>query len=93
MTTARFGMAVSMLRDERGLTQHQLAVRMNTSASVISKIERGVFDPRVETFEKIGRALGMQAWEVLRFAYRLQETIDTRSEDEPRLTPALWRAA
>jgi len=93
MTSARIGAAIRVLREEHDLTQHELAARMNTTASVISKIERGLFDPRLETFEHVGGAFGMHAWELLRFAYRLTETIDTRGDDQPHLTPALWKAA
>ena len=93
MTNARIGLAISVLREEHDLTQQQLATRLHTTASAVSKIERGLFDTRLQTFEKLGRAFGLEAWELLRFASRLQETIDTRHDSEPRLHLANWREA
>ena len=39
--TKECGMRIQQLRKELGLTQEQLAVRVNTSHSMIAKIERG----------------------------------------------------
>lgn len=41
-----------------GLTQRQLAARMHTSVSAISRLESGQHRPNVETLEKLGRAFG-----------------------------------
>jgi ribosome-binding protein aMBF1 (putative translation factor) len=41
-----------------GLTQEQLADRMWTSVSAISRLESGQHRPNVETLEKLGRAFG-----------------------------------
>ncbi len=41
-----------------GLTQQQLAERMSTSVSAISRLESGQHRPNVETLEKIGTAFG-----------------------------------
>jgi ribosome-binding protein aMBF1 (putative translation factor) len=40
------------------LTQEQLADRMGTSVSAISRLESGQHRPNVETLEKLGRAFG-----------------------------------
>src|SRR3990172_12474072 len=50
---ARF---VIMRRAELGLTQEQLAERMGTSHSAISRIESGQHRPSVPTPERLGRA-------------------------------------
>ena len=41
-----------------GLTQEQLADRMGTSESAISRLESGQHRPSVETLEKLGQAFG-----------------------------------
>jgi transcriptional regulator with XRE-family HTH domain len=41
-----------------GLTQEQLAERMGTSESAISRLESGQHRPSVETLEKLGQAFG-----------------------------------
>ena len=41
-----------------GLTQEQLADRMGTSVSAISRLESGHHRPNVETLEKLGLAFG-----------------------------------
>lgn len=43
-----------------GLTQEQLAERMGTSVSAISRLESGQHRPNVETLEKLGHAFGEQ---------------------------------
>lgn len=48
--------AGSLLREARkrhGLTQKQLAIRARTSQAAISRIERGLVSPTVETLEKL----------------------------------------
>lgn len=41
-----------------GLTQRQLAERMCTSVSAISRVESGAHRPSVETLERLARAFG-----------------------------------
>lgn len=41
-----------------GLTQRQLAERMSTSVSAISRVENGSHRPSVETLERLARAFG-----------------------------------
>jgi transcriptional regulator with XRE-family HTH domain len=40
-------------RERHGLTQAQLAIRARTSQAAISRIERGLVSPTVETLEKL----------------------------------------
>jgi transcriptional regulator with XRE-family HTH domain len=55
----RFGSNVRSLRDARGLTQAQLAELADMSSDELSRIERGVREPRFGTIEGISRALGV----------------------------------
>ena len=54
----RTGQALKALRDERGLTQEELAKRARTTAAFIGEIEEGkVFDPGLRILTEICRAL------------------------------------
>jgi transcriptional regulator with XRE-family HTH domain len=93
MTPARIAAAVRTLREERNWTQTELGHKLNMTNGAISKVERGLFIPKLPFLDKLGRAFGMQSWELLRFAERLHETIDSRHQDEPQLRSPNWRAA
>lgn len=47
-------------RKDAKVTQSELASRINTTKSYISKIENGVLTPKVSTFYKIIEALGFR---------------------------------
>lgn len=47
------GELVRAARERHGLTQQQLAIRARTSQAAISRIERGLVSPTVETLEKL----------------------------------------
>ena len=47
------GELVRAARQRHGLTQKQLATRARTSQAAISRIERGLVSPSVETLEKL----------------------------------------
>jgi transcriptional regulator with XRE-family HTH domain len=52
--------AIARARMAAGLSQAELAERSGTAQAVISRIERGVVSPSLETFGKIARGLGMR---------------------------------
>jgi transcriptional regulator with XRE-family HTH domain len=85
--------AVRMLREERSWTQDDLARQLDVTGYDISKLERGNFSLKLVTLERIAKPFGMRAWELLRFADRLQETVDSVYDDEPQLHRNNWRAA
>ena len=47
------GELIRAARARHGLTQRQLAIRARTSQAAISRIERGLVSPSVETLEKL----------------------------------------
>jgi transcriptional regulator with XRE-family HTH domain len=59
-----FGIRVRVLRDQRGLTQEQLAEAIERAVDTLSLIERGVNWPSIETVERIAQALGATAAEL-----------------------------
>lgn len=52
--------AIARARLAAGLSQAELADRAGTAQAVISRIERGVVSPSLDTFAKIARGLGMR---------------------------------
>ena len=50
--------ALIAARTRAGLTQAQLATRMETTQSVVSRLESGQAHPSTKTLEKIARATG-----------------------------------
>lgn len=63
--------ALIAARSRAGLTQAQLAARMETSQSVVSRLESGQAHPSTKTLERIARATGTR----LRIAF--EEVSDT----------------
>ncbi|MGN0383970.1 MAG: helix-turn-helix domain-containing protein [Eubacterium sp.] len=55
MDKCKFGNKLCSLREEKGLSQKQLAVILDVSDKTISKWENGQSIPRMETFEKIAK--------------------------------------
>lgn len=72
-THAAFGEAVRRLREERKLTQEQLAEMLRTDIGQIGGTERGTGNPTVETQRRVAEALGLDLWrDVAALAGRLQ---------------------
>ena len=59
------GAKIKSLREQRNMTQEQLAEAVNLSTNHISVIERGVKTPKLDTFVDIANALGVSADEIL----------------------------
>jgi len=54
----KVGVLLRQARQKAGLTQEQLADRLNTKKSAISRIENHAGDIRLSTIERYARALG-----------------------------------
>jgi ribosome-binding protein aMBF1 (putative translation factor) len=57
--TLRLGIAVRDAREQAGLTQTQLANKLNVAQSAVSRIEAGRTNPSVRTLVAIAAALGV----------------------------------
>ncbi|MBO4914776.1 MAG: helix-turn-helix domain-containing protein [Oscillospiraceae bacterium] len=66
--TASFGEALQRLRGERGLTQQQLAEKMNVDRSTVTNWETGRRMPDAETVALLSKCLGVDVGELLRAA-------------------------
>lgn len=54
-----FGRSLKKLREERTLSQEELAMKAGVSAMTVSKVERGVHLPSNRTRRKLAAVLGM----------------------------------
>jgi len=54
----KVGAMLKLAREEAGLTQEQLARKLSTKKSAISRIENHAEDIKLSTLEKIAKALG-----------------------------------
>ncbi len=54
----KVGILLRQAREEAGLTQEELANRLNTKKSAISRIENHAGDIRLSTLDRYARALG-----------------------------------
>ncbi len=61
----RLGATVRLLRGEAGLTQEALAARSGLHMTEISRLERGIREPRLGTIIRVARALGVKPSELL----------------------------
>ncbi|MGH2938712.1 MAG: helix-turn-helix domain-containing protein [Solirubrobacterales bacterium] len=56
----KFGLNLAAERKKAGLSQEDLAFRADLHRTEVSLIERGLREPRLETFLKLSRGLGVQ---------------------------------
>ena len=54
----KIGVLLKQAREEAGLTQEELAQKLNTKKSAISRIENHAEDIKLSTLEKFANALG-----------------------------------
>jgi transcriptional regulator with XRE-family HTH domain len=61
----RMATRIKALREQRGLTQHQLAEKAGIGRSYLARLETARQDPTLSTLEKIAKALGVKVAELL----------------------------
>ena len=65
MDNYRFGNLICSLREEHGLTQKELAKKLDVSDKAVSKWENGQAIPRMETLERIAATLDTTVEEMI----------------------------
>ena len=66
LETFKLGILLKQARLEAGLTQDQIAKRLKTTKSVISRMENHATDIRLSTLEKFANAVGRKIHVALR---------------------------
>jgi transcriptional regulator with XRE-family HTH domain len=62
----RLGMQIRLARVERGLSQERLALEAGMQRAALSRLERGMIDPKATTLHKLAFALDADAGEWFR---------------------------
>lgn len=65
MSNKTIGEIISSLRKEKGMTQNDLAEKMNVTDKAVSKWERNLSCPDVNTIPKLAEILGISVEELL----------------------------
>ena len=61
-----FGRALRRRREERGLSQEELAGRADSSTVYISALERGLYNPTIGVVFELARALEIQPIDLIK---------------------------
>ena len=62
-----FGKNLQKIRNQKGFSQEQLALKADISQSQIARIESGDINTTISTTKVIARALNMESWELFKF--------------------------
>ncbi len=65
MTKKELGKNIKKAREEKGITQEELAEKVGAHVSYISRIERGIANPAHDLLESIGKILKMKPSDLL----------------------------
>lgn len=78
----RFGEKLSFLRKQRGMTQLELAEKLDISRQAVSRWEQGTSEPSTENLVSIGKLLGVSVDDLV------NETIQLRAESTAQVAVA-----
>ena len=84
MDCTSVGSFIAELRKEKGLTQAELAERVGVTGGAVSKWERGLCYPDIETVVRLAEVLGLSVGEILagqRIQVYTPETVDTLAKE------------
>lgn len=76
MNDYNFGNFVCMLRENKGLTQQEVADMLGVTPAAVSKWENGSSKPRVEVLFKLAEILGVRSEELMAGRYLDEETVN-----------------
>lgn len=88
MDAATFGTFLKERRGEKNLTQAQLAETLHVTAKAVSRWERGVGFPDIQTLEPLARALDVSLLELMQSRRIEEDTVS--SEEASEALPILW---
>ena len=85
MDVKKFGTFIATLRKENNMTQVELAQKLQVTDKAVSKWERGLGFPDINTIEPLADALGVSVLEIMR-SERIAETEITQDTASAALT-------
>ena len=85
MDAKKFGTFIATLRKENNMTQVELAQKLQVTDKAVSKWERGLGFPDINTIEPLADALGVSVLEIMRLE-RIAETEITQDTASAALT-------
>ena len=88
MDAQKFGAFIAEMRKARGLTQAALAAQLHVTDKAVSRWERGLGFPDINTMEPLAAALGVTVLELMR-AERLPEGAVSNEEASEAITDTL----
>jgi len=77
MDSKKFGSFIAEMRKEQGLTQAELASKINVTDKAVSRWERGIGFPDINTFEPLANALGLSVIELIKSEKSGDATLST----------------
>jgi transcriptional regulator with XRE-family HTH domain len=80
MKSQTLGMMISNLRKQRGMTQLDLAEKMNVTDKAVSKWERDISCPDINSIPKLAEIFNISVDELMQ--YKNNETADVKSKIE-----------
>ena len=89
MDKEKFGAYLSKLRKKNGLTQAELAKKINVTDKAISKWERGIGLPDINSIEPLADALGVSIVDIMKSDDTQIETSDEKAEEAVKNTISL----
>jgi transcriptional regulator with XRE-family HTH domain len=97
-----FGKRMKELRNDRGLSQNELAAKSGISSKYLSRIEVGLHFPSIDTLIKLAEALNVELKDFFEFSHKvssnkelretLQGLLGEADEDKLRLLVKVTRA-
>lgn len=77
---SHFGSVLACFREERGLTQLELATRMQRDQRTVSSMEKGMREPLLSSVVLFARGLGVRAAELVERYEQELERIEKEKE-------------
>ena len=79
MNDYQFGNFICMLRENKGLTQHDVASMLGVTPAAVSKWENGSSKPRVKVLFQLADILGVTAEELMAGRFLTKEPLDAEA--------------
>ena len=81
MEAKKFGQFIAGIRKEKKMTQTELAGKIHVTDKAISRWERGLGFPDIQTLEPLAQALGISVLELMRSERQETEKQDQQPEE------------